>query len=396
MPDQLNYLGAARISRIINALQDPRLLPQELVWSRRIPRVNAMDEEITARFTGTVKVADLIADDAKAVTYSMGRFSYEVNRIPNIKVGVAMNQAALNKMSDLARYYPGGIPTVPAGDPGLNMFNNWEKRALDTVDLGVKQRIEQLTVAMLCDGVGFTYDRLGIKLTGATWGMYADLKATAGTAWDTAGSATPVNDLLSLKLIGKVRYGVDFDRVTMSTQAFRYMIATTEFQAKAKLYVPAQLAGSAYSSFLNLQNLQQQQAFAANVLGMTIELYDARYWQQDSNGVDTSVPFLPITNVILTDSRADGSGNSYDFANGMPTESIVANAAPVNVIGGTIPQQFGPISYATAADSNLNPPGIVYWGVARGFPRKHRQQASAVISVGAFSDSISTAIPAVI
>lgn len=397
MPEQLNYLGAARISRLINGLQDPRLLPQQLVWSQRVGATDAMDEEITARFTGTAKMADLIADDAKAVTYSMGRFTYEATKIPNIKVGVAMNQAALNKMADLAAYYPGGIGTAPASDRNLVSFTNWEQRAIETVNLGVQQRVEQLNIAMLCDGVGFTYDRLGIKLTGVTWGMYSDLKATASVAWDTSATATPVNDILALKLIGKVRYGIDYDRVTMSTQAFRYMIATVEFQAKAKTYVPAQLAGSAYSSYLNLQNLDQQQAFAANVLGMKIELYDARAWQQASDGTDAQVALWPITNVVLTDSREDGRRTSYDFGNGIPTESIVANAAGnTAIIGGTVPQGFGPIAYATPADVTLNAPGIVYWGVRRGFPRKFRQQSSAVISVGAFSDTIPTTLPAIV
>jgi hypothetical protein len=34
---QLNLLGAARVNRIMQGLQDPRLLPGQLLWTNRIP-----------------------------------------------------------------------------------------------------------------------------------------------------------------------------------------------------------------------------------------------------------------------------------------------------------------------------------------------------------------------
>jgi hypothetical protein len=39
---------------------------------------------------------------------------------------------------------------------------------------------------------------------------------------------------------------------------------------------------------------------------------------------------------------------------------------------------------------------VVVWGVARGFPRKYINAASAVLTVGTFTDTISTAVPAVL
>jgi hypothetical protein len=36
---------------------------------------------------------------------------------------------------------------------------------------------------------------------------------------------------------------------------------------------------------------------------------------------------------------------------------------------------------------------LTYWGVARGFPRKKRLSATAVLTVGAFSDPISLGPP---
>jgi hypothetical protein len=378
---QLNLLGAARVNRIVQGLQDPRLLPGDLLWTNRIPVVPAADEELTARFVGTIQIADMIADDARGVIYQMGRFQYETTKVPNIKVGMGMNQSTLNQLDRLTRL--GGF----AGD--MEAFGAWQTRALASVRLGVLQRMEQLRVAMLCDGIGFSYDRFGIKLTTPSWGIYSDLKVTAGVGWDTAATATPVNDILSLAFVASVRYGIRYNRVTMSTQAFRYMIATTEFQNKAKPFIPSQL------TFANLNNLNvdQMKILATNVLGgMAIELYDARYWTQDATGAVTSAPFLPITNVILTDSGNDGRAEAWDMANGVVTESIVARIARTNVIG-DLQSAYGPVAYVTPADPNLNPPGIVHWGVGRAFPRKHMLQASGVLSVGSFSDAIATSVP---
>ena len=393
MPAQLNFLGAARVNRIVQGLQDPRLLPQQLVWSRRITRQKASDEEITARFIGTVQIADMIADDARGVTYSMGQFRYETTKIPNIKVGVSLNQAMLNKLGDLLDLYGDKLGgEASQGSSGYQVFTNWENRALEMANLGVQQRVEQLCVAMLVDGQGFSYDRFGIKMTGATWGMFQDLKVTPSVPWATAGSATPVDDILALKLVASTRYGITYNRITMSTQALRYMVATTEFQNKARML----LAPNVSFTNISLNNLTQLKSLAESVLQMTIELYDARYWQQDAAGALTQQPYLPLNLVVLTDSSNDGNSAVWDFAQTVITEGIIGKLAPVNVIGGGVPFGFGPTGYCTAADANLNPPGIVYWAVDRGFPRKFLQQASAVLNIGAVTDVINTTLPAIV
>jgi hypothetical protein len=377
-------LSAARVNRILGGIiQDPRQLPAPLVWNQRIPDVPAADDEIMARMDGQVMIADLVADDAKAVIYQTGRVAYETNSPPNLKVGVGMNQSMLNALNRLNTQGGGN-----ADDQGL--FDNWQVRTLIACRLGVAQRMEQLKIAMLCDGLGFTYDRLGIKLTGISWGMYSDLKITVGTGWDTAATATPVTDILRAVKIARVRYGITYNRVTMSTSAFEYMIATTEFQNKSRQWLAPNV------SFVNLNrdSLTDMAQLARRTLGgIEIELYDQRFLTKDLTGVDTFVPYLPIGNVILTDSQQDGNGNVWDFANGIVTESIVASMAPVNIIG-RLEAQRGPLAYVAAADGTLNPPGLVHWGVGRGFPRRHYRQASAVLNVGSFSDTISTALPA--
>ena len=377
MAENLRFLQAVRVNRIMQTLQDVREMPSELVWSRRIPDIPALDEEIMARFVGRMQIADLISDDAAAVVYQTGKFTFESSAVPNLKHGASMTQAMLNQLLKLQ----GTI----ADDMGI--FSNYENRTIDSLLTGVRWRKEALFLAMLTDG--FSYDRLGIKMANVSWGMPSDLKITTGVTWDTAGSATPVNDILQAKLVAKTRYGITFNRVSMTTTDFRYMIATTEYQNKAKQFLPPQL------SFTNLAlaSLQQQQALAETTLGMTIELNDSRYWTQDANGTPTSAPFHPVGKVILSDSANDNRADVWDFANGVVTESIVADLVETSMIGGLGGAQYGPIAYATAANPNLNPPGVVYWGVARGFPRKHLLQANAVLTVGSYSDLISVGEP---
>ena len=380
MPSSVELLQAARITGIMQGLQDIRLLPQQLVWNDRIPDVPATDEEIMAQFQGQVQIADLIADDAKAAVYSMGRFGYEVIKIPNLKVGVGIDQSMLAVLDRL------DAGAFARGDLGI--FTNWRDRALQTALLGVNQRKESLKLAMLLDGVGFSYNRLGIKLDGPTWGMPSDLKVTVNTTWDTAGSATPIGDIFGVRKTGSVRYGVTFNRATMSTITFLNMIATTEFQNKARTL----LAPNVSFANLNQADVQSMQLLATRVAGLNIELYDARYWTQNEDGAIVSLPFLPANVVLLTNSGNDGNAAVYNFGNGTVIEGMVSRFTP-NIIGGPIPAGFGPIAYATPADANLNPPGLAVWGVARGFPRKSVKTASAVLTVGTYTDTTVSSVP---
>jgi hypothetical protein len=378
MAENLRFLQAVRINRIMQALQDTRELPGDLVWSQRINDVPAMDDEIMARFVGRAQIADIVADDNAAVVYQTGKFTFESTAIPNLKHGTSMTQGMLNQLNALA----GQIT------PDMGIFSAWERRTIDNLLLGIRQRREALIIAMLIDG--FSYDRLGIKMTNVSWGMPSDLKITVAITWDNPGTATPVADILGARLVARTRYGIDYRRVSMTTTDFRYMIATTEFQNKAKAFLPPQLT----FTNLALAALDQQRALAESTLGMTIELNDGRYWSQDAQGTPTSTPFHPVGKVILTDPANDNSDAVWDFANGIVTESIVAGLLGGGGMFGSLGgPQYGPVAYATPANPQLNPPGIVYWGVQRGFPRKHLLQSSAVLTVGSYGDLISVGEP---
>ncbi len=371
-------LSAVRVNRVMSAFQDMRNIPQQLVFLNRTPIVPATDFEILARYNQRVQIADIVADDEKAVTYNSGKMKFETYTIPNIKHGRSLTQEEINTLINLSE--GGGT----ASD--VDMFANWERNIIDGLLLGIRQRMEAMIIASYLDT--FSYDRLGIKMAGVTWGKPSDLKVTVGTSWDTAGTATPVSDVLTLQRLIQVRYGRTFNRMTMSLAAFIYMINTTEFQNKARTL----LAPNVSWANLSTQNTDLMRQLAQNVLGVNIEFYDARYYSMDDTGTRTNAPFLPITKVILSNTADDNDAGVRDWANAIVTESVVSRMVPSGMVGDLGGAQRGPVAYVTAP-GDLNPPNMVYWGVARGFPRVHDPYASAVLTVGSFSDPISVVEP---
>lgn len=376
-------LGAGRLTTIIKALQDIRDQPHALRLNARIKDVPATDGEVLARYVIRAHIADLIADDQRARTYQAGKFQFSSNVIPNLKVGYNMTQEDLNTLAAIQA--AGSIENDPDG-----VFRNWQMARLDDLRLGVEQRKEHLKVSMVLDD--FNYDQLGIKLTDASWGMPSDLKVTltSGATWDNPTTATPVTDVLTLKRVGEVRYGEKWDRITLSTAAFIYVLATTEFQNRSKFYLPAGLAAAA----LPFQDTATMKTIAMNVWNVKeVELYDDRYWTYGTDGQPTSAPFWPITAVGLSSTADDNNPMVMDFGNCPVTEAQVSAMLPTNVIGNFGAQTRGPIAYATPTSPDLNPPGINLWAVARGWPRKKRLQATAVLNVGSFSDPIAVTEP---
>src|SRR5437667_1447227 len=97
-----------RINSVMQGLLDPRLLPGELIFSKRVPTVKATDAEITARFIQYPQVADLIADDQRAIVYNTGKFQLQTTKVPNIKIGYNMTQSMLAQVLQIAAN-PGAV-----------------------------------------------------------------------------------------------------------------------------------------------------------------------------------------------------------------------------------------------------------------------------------------------
>lgn len=364
MSQNIDILGAGRVNTVMSTLQDERGKSQELLFLGRTPLVPASDGEIMAHFLGHILIADLIADGQRAATYSAGKFSLVGNSVPNLKIGTSLNQEQLNQLN---AFINGGVNVQD------DLFPMSESRILDNLRLGVQQRMEALCVAARIGG--FSYDRLGIKMQGVTFGMPSDLNITIATPLTDAANATPVSDILLAKRLGQVKYGIVYNRITMTLAAFGAMIATIEFINKSRQFLAPNV------SYLNLNNTntEDMKMLAQRVLGIpTIELYDARYWGQNSDGSITSAPFLPLNKIILESSQNDNNAMAFDFANGVVTESLISRFGGSNINGQLPANARGPVGYTTTED---NPPSVTYWGVGRGFPRRHLLQASACLTI---------------
>ena len=381
----IGILSPMNLTRVMQALEDVRNLPQDLLFVNRTPFVPAADGEIMGRWINRVQIADVISDDARAVTYSAGKLTTETNVVPNIKHGRQFTQEQINAIAAL-----NANPAINRSElEGLDLIGNVIPSVVQDLRLGIYQRCEALLVAMHLDAV--TYNRFGMKISG-NWGIPSDLKVTPLYPWTDAVNATPVDDIWTINRNGAVRYGQTYDRMTMSTAAFLLMIKTAQYINMARSNLPL------YLSFSNIpqSNVPKQKEIAASVLGLKeIELYDARYWSQDESGVMTSAPYLPINKVILSATENDNNEAVQDFANGITTESRLSSMLP-NTGSGTIGNfeqgVRGPIAYANVPD-NMNPPTATVWGVMRGFPRRHRLQASAVLTVGTIAETIPVGEP---
>lgn len=185
-----------------------------------------------------------------------------------------------------------------------------------------------------------------------------------------------------------VRYGKVFNRATMSSAAFNYLVAQTAFQNRAKAaFFPA-----AVGATMPIQAMAQMRPIVEALTGLSIEIYDSRYYQQATDGTYANGSFLPVNKVILSNTADDNKRAVTDFASGVVTETLVGQMANTNAIGGLPGPSRGPISYCTVP-GDLNPPNLTAWGVARGFPRKKQLQAHSVLTVGSFSDPIPTTPP---
>lgn len=379
MPAGLEQLSVQRLTKVIDALQDERDKPQELVFYNRIASVPAEDDEIMGRFIGRAQIADLVADDGVAGVYNLGKIQTYVNEPANVKVGTSLTQSYINRLC-----------AVKANNRDL--VDQMITRQTDSLRLGVLQRIETLLIGMVLDG--FAYNRLGIVISGATWGMPSDLKMNAALAWAAnPTTATPIDDILFAKRYASIRYGAVYNRIDMATAAMNVMFKTTDFQNRAKF-----LLQNNYSipANLSLNDTDKQKMLAQSILGMQINLVDGRYWSKSPAGVNTSASFWPLSKLNFSNTADDHKPDVQDWADGETTESRVsALAGESNRIGGTIGRfeggQRGVCGYATL--EGMNPPNVSQWAVARGWPRKHVLYANATLDIGTITDDIPVSEP---
>jgi hypothetical protein len=375
------WLSVIRINAIMQGITDTREQTPDLVWSRRIPQVDASAGEILMREIRRVVISDVISHDSKAMVYTTGRANFETSNIPKIKHGFQFTESQIRDFLQLR-----ADGTLPDGSQYLDFMT----RVIDDIELGIRHRGEQLRMAMLFDGV--TYDRFGIKITG-TWGMPADLNVVAGIPWTDHVNADPVGDIQTLNYVASTRYGITYPRLSLTTPTFQHMIACTNFQNKVRQFLAPNV------NFVNLNQLDfdtMKNLALRSIGGITeIEFNDSRYWSQDIATTDfSSVPFHPHGKVILSNPANDGSARAWDYANAPVIESMMVGLAGTATTGRLPGARRGPLGFATV-QPELNPPDITYWGVQSAFPRKKMLQVNAVLDVGSsrITDSVAVGVP---
>jgi hypothetical protein len=337
---------------------------QPLTFLNRTPLVNATDDDIIGEFSGQIFAADLITDDAEAVVVEGGRMETRLAQgsIPNIKIGASVSQSTINALDMMAR-------NVQL-DEDADLITGWENQLARNLVTGVRQTMNYLCAAMQLDGL--VYDRLGVKIT-AGFGTPSALKPTV-TPWTNTAGATPVSNIQNIAMNIGPGLGKSYNRITMSTEAFNYAVATDEFATRVRQLLRLE----ADQFYLNPYDVVNLRALFSAATGMQLEIEDTTFRVRNPNGSQTQQRVLPANKVILSNTTDDNNPAAYDFANGIPTETIVAPfIAGAPDIGG---RQFGPVSYYDGNPS-LNPPNLKAWAVARGFPRRHDKLATAILTV---------------
>jgi hypothetical protein len=371
----LEYLLAqTRIQAIINEISDRREQPENLLWVNRIPMVPAMDEEILGRYTNRSMIADLVGEDQVAVVRAPQPLRLTQTKIPKLKHGEKITERHLKILRR--------IESNLASARDRSIFDDYIGNSLMLLKNGVYHRMEAIHNAMLMDS--FNYNKLGLIISGVGWGMPSDLKVTIGTAWSTAATATPIADILAVRRVGLEKYGVNLNRVTLTTPDFLEMIATAEFRDAASALRGWDLT-AASGNTLPQNNIGLQTVIAERVLSglnqlssITVEINDRKYWDESTYGVQTSTNYQTVGKIIMTSTENDNNRGAWDWANGELMESVVDS-----MFGGAMAMEQGtegPLAYATIGDANLNPPGPILWGAGTGFTRKHMEAASAVLT----------------
>lgn len=360
-----DILAQVRIQRFVQSLVDLRQYPESFRMINRYPVVDAMDGEIFARFKGRVIAADLIGLTDKAPARSAPEISLEQTNLPVIKHFRPLTREQLRMLN---RIESNAMGATDRGDLLAAIGTD-----TGTLVKGVWSRMNWMMYQMLRDSLA--WNKNGI-IFNATFGMPSDLKLTnTSTAkWSAASTATPIADIQGLQQTGRVKYGVDYNRVTLSQTAFNYMIRTTEFQNLAQaLYLTQGVTIS-----LPYNNVPRMTELAQNVAGVTFEIDDTQLFDEENDGSIVSTRNFPVNEVLLTASADDGDAGIMDFANAQ-LEEAMPGMIP-SLIGAMTGGPYGPIGYVTAADAQGNPPGINLWACGSGFPRKHMEAHSALIT----------------
>lgn len=299
-----------------------------LLFFNRVPFLDVEESEVTKQETAKVFAADMSVTKSipeikigKVEVHEAGGFEFVTTSIPKIKIGKFVDE---NTSLDY-------------------LANNLAR--------GLKDRINWLNISMLLDEIN--YQNYGINLNGSTWGCPPDLK------WES--NEEDVLDLIKNKLIFAAdTYGEHYDTLIMSSKAFKFLLSTSSFLKKNSLDLNS-TAGIAKA----LEDLSK-------FLDKNIDVYDLTY-NEIENSTVISKRYLPVNKVLFLDSKDYKTAKAYDFANTTVTETILNKKDTIKA--------FGPVSFFQKENSDTEKEIIVAYSSIKGYPRKHRETASATLTI---------------
>lgn len=360
------FLNTTRIKDISDEIEDIRGIPTTLLGLQRVSVVPCEQDEIFMRVSGRTIAADILPDGAAAMLKSMPPVRLTLEHVPNIKGGRAMDQSDLTKLKRLDQ---SGLPgDFASADMMLT-------RHVDDAIWGCKVTMNRMIWGMLQSSL--TYSKAGTIVTITSWGTPSDLLVTPANLWTDATNGKPITDINTLVELGRVKYGVIYDRITLSTTALRNASKTAEFITLAT----NQLVVGGVGTFINSSDIKDVASLMSKLCGLEVVIYDETYDDQDNAGTITTSRFLLVNKVVLDCKSSDNNPRVVDFGNAHVDEatvaSIIGHKSPV--IGDLPGDARGPVAYA---EGEFNPPRVGIWAVVKGFVRLHKETARAVLTVG--------------
>lgn len=371
----LEALFAVPVTKIINGYLDAREKGPHDRWVGRLNRNYATPGEILAKFYSRSLMAPIVTLNHKAPVRNFGRVRFQSGDVPKFKHGVRFNEEHLDLF---ARLRQAAIPS------DVRQLTNLRDSSIKALVEGIIMGENYAAVGMMTDSI--SWDMYGIKAS-AAFAMPSVLKSNFAVAVTDTANSLPIDYIRAYLLSARVGYGMQFDRIEMSTAAFRAIIATTNFGDNVKGYIRPDLTVQR----INTSDIQLMQGIMASMLNVTrIDLCDEVYSKENADGTQTMARYLGLSKLLFTRIQDDNADDAWDFAYTTTVESIVADLSgqTTSVLGGLPPVNTqGPVGYVTVP-SELDAPEVVFWAVDRGFPRKNQEFRSGVMDVGSLTDPL--------
>lgn len=369
----MNILGPLATGRIL-AIIDEILPVVEQAGGRlansRVADQDATNGEVLMKVKRQPVAADVIQFGQVARVIKPQQVRTQQLVVPKLKHGQQFEEGFIELLTRLEN----GI----ANSEDRFSIDNQIAQSLEDLINGVLDRQEILNNHMLTGGVVNSYDAYGIQFSGDLWGTPSNLKSVPATKWDVTATATPIANIRAMAAVMTDTYGNKPNRFTAPQAVLNAIYATDEYKNNLASFgflnlSAAQLVQLAANPEFQLTMLQ---AMLGNI---AIEAYDKSTNVENADGSLTSVRFLPAETTYLSNSANDNNTTWSRFANTPCPEAIVNNLVPG--MFGRFPsgRTRGPLGYVTAANAQLNPPGMTTWAVKCGFPERRREAVTGVI-----------------